>query len=347
MGFYKLYRIIKDFLKKPFRTAFIFIIIVIIISLFSGSAFAVETIIEHPYQKDGFYSTDPINWYLNYYDNVCISFLSGLVISKENKDPLYDKVIDLMKNNFYHIERLNNKNATDASYRLIIYNLQSIIDSTQIDTHISFYNDYISMPITGNNLASINHFSFNLNNNKLREYDNYTFFVPTPVLGLKNQYVEQYFREEGSKSTNDLFFMLQSIKESIDETNEFLKDDTKDDTVISTLPDNSSSSNDPTETGFNNIFNSFKNAFTNNSSLEFEIKIPFANKSFWLESNFISRYAKKWTFVAGITFLDFIHMFWYFVFSLYIVKDVEKVVEKIKNGDIATSSDTNIKTDML
>lgn len=33
--------------------------------------------------------------------------------------------------------------------------------------------------------------------------------------------------------------------------------------------------------------------------------------------------------------------------ALYIVKDVEKVVEKIKNGDIATSSDINIKTEML
>ena len=39
-------------------------------------------------------------------------------------------------------------------------------------------------------------------------------------------------------------------------------------------------------------------------------------------------------------------VYWYFI-ARFIVKDIASYIEKAKSGDIFSSSDTNIKTDML
>lgn len=49
----------------------------------------------------------------------------------------------------------------------------------------------------------------------------------------------------------------------------------------------------------------------------------------------------------GALFNDLIPLVWYFLVGLYILKDMAKIIQDIKSGDIMTKTDTNIKTDML
>ena len=98
---------------------------------------------------------------------------------------------------------------------------------------------------------------------------------------------------------------------------------------------------DITATGFDNIFNMFYNGITSNP-VNIVLPIPFTNKTIIIEPNYIRNALGNQNIL-----LNLIESFWYFAVSLYIVKDIQKVIEKIKSGDITSSSDTNIKADML
>lgn len=355
MGFYKLYRIIKDFLKKPFRTAFIFIIIVFIIS-FCSSSFAVETIIDDFYSKDGTYSTDTYNLIVSEYDKKLNNFYFNLLqlnqfrpvknISDFDYFLKYDYVVYEYGNGYDDNQFTSQDINNGAIYKVLFYDTTT---GESIKTHDSYGNSYVSVPSV--ELLANKYYGFGVfrKDNKF-DYAFYNvnsnpIYVPFPNFKKRSPDVDKFIAFNRYPSlypdyNSDITSALNDIKD-------FLSDDTKDDSVVSTLPGNTDSGSDPTQSGFDNIFNSFKNAFTDNYVSEYSIPIPFANKSFYLTSDFLSNYAKKWTLFPGMTFYNFMSLFWYFIFSLYIVKDVEKVVEKIKNGDIATSSDTNIKTDML
>ena len=99
---------------------------------------------------------------------------------------------------------------------------------------------------------------------------------------------------------------------------------------------------DVTENGFSNIFNTLYNAFTSYSSKDVVVPVPYTNKSFTISKSSI---------YGGFTQLSWLEnlssAFWYFIISLFIVKDISKRFNKIKSGDIEHVVDCNVKEDLL
>lgn len=98
---------------------------------------------------------------------------------------------------------------------------------------------------------------------------------------------------------------------------------------------------DITSNGFDSIFTSMYNVFTTDNAPDIVLPIPYANENITISPNAIS------SMIGNNVIVSFIQAWYWFIVSYYIYKDVQKVIEKIKDGSIATSSDTNIKTEML
>lgn len=106
-----------------------------------------------------------------------------------------------------------------------------------------------------------------------------------------------------------------------------------------TLP--TDSTNDITNDGFTSIFDRIRSTFTTGSSTPAVINIPFTNKSFTISKASVFGSAN-----LGIV-QTIIEAFWWFVVSVFIVKDIFKKIEKIKTGNIEFTETTNIKEDIL
>lgn len=98
---------------------------------------------------------------------------------------------------------------------------------------------------------------------------------------------------------------------------------------------------DITSSGFDSIFTSMYNVFTTDEAPDIVLPIPYANENIIISPSAIS------SMIGNNVIVSFIQAWYWFIVSYYIYKDVQKVIEKIKDGSIATSSDTNIKTEML
>lgn len=144
---------------------------------------------------------------------------------------------------------------------------------------------------------------------------------------------------------------FSAVTNSMKETTNAVKDGTT--AIQNTLTDNDTNNisnndlvtdntQDVTENGFSNIFNTLYNAFTSYSSKDVVVPVPYTNKSFTIS---------KSTIYGGFTQLSWLEnlssAFWYFIISLFIVKDISKRFNKIKSGDIEHVVDCNVKEDLL
>lgn len=142
-----------------------------------------------------------------------------------------------------------------------------------------------------------------------------------------------------------------AVTNSMQETTNAVKDGTT--AIQNTLTDNNTNNisnndlvtdntQDITENGFSNIFNTLYNAFTSYSSKDVVVPVPYTNKSFTIS---------KASIFGGFTELSWLEnlssAFWYFIISLFIVKDISKRFNKIKSGDIEHVVDCNVKEDLL
>lgn len=345
MGFYKFYKIIKDFLHKPFKTALIFIVIAIIISIFSNSVFAATS--DNYYQNDESYKTDPLDIVLNYQKNGLSTLMNCMLQVKTNgqwnhKDSL-NKLLDMYDDYFYYYETARSENYPIIGF-LYLYTYEDYNSGYDINTHFTYLNDYVNVPISSRNLQA---YRLDVSATTLFMHDDkkYNISIPFNVVNTRNSNFDEFCRNFNNKSTNDLYVMLQNINENIKKTNDFLNDKNVDNSSMSIPSDTSS---DSTEDGFNQIFDKVYTAFTdsnlgNGSSLKFTI--PYINYPVEIPSGINSLYLK----IKHPEFRPLISLFemlWWFGISYYIVKDVNKYIDDIKNGNINTT-DTNIKTEML
>lgn len=99
---------------------------------------------------------------------------------------------------------------------------------------------------------------------------------------------------------------------------------------------------DIAESGFANIFDKLRVAFTSESSGQgLVVNVPFTDKSFTISKN--SVFGNVDLGIVG----TLINSFWYFIVSLWIVKDIAHKMNMIKSGNIELSQTTNIKEDLL
>lgn len=99
---------------------------------------------------------------------------------------------------------------------------------------------------------------------------------------------------------------------------------------------------DITQDGFNSIFNTLQTYFTSNHGGILTLTLPFVNKSIT-----ISKATVFGNFKQLSTIENFASLAWYFVISLYIVKSIQKMINKIKGGNLEDVVDNNVKADIL
>lgn len=99
---------------------------------------------------------------------------------------------------------------------------------------------------------------------------------------------------------------------------------------------------DITQNGFNSIFNTLQTYFTSNNGGSLTLTLPFVKKSIT-----ISKATVFGNFKQLSTIENFSSLVWYFVISLYIVKQIQRMINKIKGGNLEDVVDNNVKADIL
>lgn len=115
------------------------------------------------------------------------------------------------------------------------------------------------------------------------------------------------------------------------------------------LPGNIDIPTDPSLSTFNWIYNyiySILNSIVETGQqviIEFT-PFGFSSRLFYLSinSDLVKSHLENYPEI-----LSLLQLTYWFVISYYIINDIRKYVEKIKNGDIMSHTDTNIKAEML
>lgn len=140
---------------------------------------------------------------------------------------------------------------------------------------------------------------------------------------------------------NNISQNIEEINDNLSDLNNYLQDDTISQYSQNDLP--SDSMNDITANEFNGIFTKMYNKFTQASVDPITLTLPYMNYTFTVSPYYLYNaiYNIGWTPLYNL-----ISLMWYYGISLYIVKDIYKYINQIKNGNIS-HTDTNIKTEML
>lgn len=150
--------------------------------------------------------------------------------------------------------------------------------------------------------------------------------------------------ESQAQTTDAVKESTNAIKEqteAINENNNFIQDDNISDENF-VLPDDDTT--DISKQGIENIFDLLYNSFTSGEAQDIVLPVPFTDKSIVIPADYLENVFNNSSFSF---LLNFIHAFYYFVVSTFIVKDIQRKFDKIKSGNIENIQNSNIKADML
>lgn len=172
---------------------------------------------------------------------------------------------------------------------------------------------------------------------------NSTFYLPRILVGYYPQSTVDFV---SSINNNDTSLLQQIVANSertataTEKMQEFLEDKT-----VSQESYNQNTTNvpDSSSTDLNSSFNIVKGLFSQNERV-IQIPVPHSNKTIDINPNFI-RLALQNNGGSGLIVL--IELVYNVLLARFIVKDVNKYITKLKDGSIATDTETNIKSDML
>lgn len=139
--------------------------------------------------------------------------------------------------------------------------------------------------------------------------------------------------------TNDE--LKNEISNSADKINDNINNNDVSDVDTSGIT-NADTTVDITQDGFNSIFSTLQTYFTSDNGGSLTLTLPFVNKSIT-----ISKATVFGNFNQLSTIENFASLAWYFVISLYIVKSIQKMINKIKGGNLEDVVDNNVKADIL
>ena len=156
----------------------------------------------------------------------------------------------------------------------------------------------------------------------------------TDILNNMKIDITREYAEQSEQTRNQIQQSTTDINNNIN-NNDVSDVDTSDIT-------NSDTTFDITHDGFNSIFNTLQTYFTSESSRSLTLTIPFVNKSITISKATVFGNFKQLSTIENLA-----SIFWYFVISLYIVKQVQKMINKIKSGNLEDVVDNNVKADIL
>ena len=154
------------------------------------------------------------------------------------------------------------------------------------------------------------------------------------VLRNQNTNLGNFVKNEGTQTREE-------IKNSTDKINDNINNNDTSEIDTSGIT-NSDTTVDITQDGFNSIFTTLQTYFTSNNGGSLTLNIPFVNKSITISKATVYGHFKQLSTVENLA-----SVVWYFVISLYIVKQVQKMINKIKSGNLEDVVDNNIKADIL
>ena len=156
----------------------------------------------------------------------------------------------------------------------------------------------------------------------------------TDIIRNMNIDINRELSEQSEQTRNQ-------IKQSTTDINNNINNNDVSDVDTSGIT-NADTTVDITQDGFNSIFNTLQTYFTSNNGGSLTITLPFVNKTFT-----ISKATVFGNFKHLSTIENFSSLAWYFVISLYIVKSIQKMINKIKGGNLENVVDNNVKADIL
>lgn len=154
------------------------------------------------------------------------------------------------------------------------------------------------------------------------------------VLRNQNTNLGNFIKDQGSQTRQEIQNSTDKINNNIN-NNDTSEIDTSDIT-------NSDTTVDITQDGFNSIFTTLQTYFTSDNGGSMVLTIPFVNKSITISKSTVYGNFKQLSTIENLASLV-----WYFVISLYIVKQVQNMINKIKSGNLEDVVDNNVKADIL
>lgn len=161
-----------------------------------------------------------------------------------------------------------------------------------------------------------------------------TWDLGTYALSITQEQADIINANTNQQITNNNADNIQNINDSINNSDVDFSD--------SSLP--SDNTEDITQEGINGIFTSIYNAFCTGSPQDIVFPIPFTGKEITLSPNYVRQMLSssnaEWV-------INFIEIFWWYIISRFIIKDISKKITKIKSGNIENIENDNIKEEML
>lgn len=221
-------------------------------------------------------------------------------------------------------------NANDDSYENFLPKSEILITNKTNDNGYSVYqnSDGSYLFTLPSNLLKLD-FRNNRNYSLKLAYKEKTEFEGQ-VIETWNYIQEVYFTVTG-----------MTVQDSVDNGFSDIEDDltSSDIDIDSNLPNDNTT--DITSSGFDSIFNTIYNTVSGTNSNPLVITLPFVNKSFTISKETV--YGNLDLGLLG----TLINTVWFFLVSVFIVKDISKKINKIKSGEIDNIENNNIKEDML
>lgn len=368
MGFFNFFFNFKYFLRRMPKKILVGIIVILLLFIFSTNSHAVDhVIVDNESNVDAFqfaFTRYEYNWYRLVND--------AILYAKEHNNTFPTQFIDFCQKltntgtqyvwyiadqdipNYFKNSNGGGLGSTTAW--LYFGYCRFDTESDRSESYLTIGSSYSS---TSNSSRNLLVFNYKTNATIYRQVNKAQFvnqvtdgritipyglerYVPSDLYSLiidvaNNRY--QFY------NTDEL---LNSISQKIDETNEqlqnlnnFMEDDTTSEYTQNDLP--SDSMNDITASSFNSIFTNVYNKMTTEDSQTVSIPIPYLNYNITISSNTIKNALINNGFSAIINIISVV---WFGVISLYILKDIYRYINQIKNGDIG-HTDTNIKTEVL
>lgn len=172
------------------------------------------------------------------------------------------------------------------------------------------------------------------------------YYLPSAFINYVNDNLLSFLYDDSSSQTSSIVNAIEEQTNTIQEQTNTIKEgqdklfsNDVDDSSISIIQDEN---DDITSSGFNNLFTTLQNAFLSENYRNISLPIPHTSKSIDIPSNLVENMLGSDNWI-----LNFIHLFYYFLLGLFITKDIERIIEKVKSGDIMTSSEGNIKANMV
>lgn len=317
--------------KKGNKILLIITIAIILICFMKlGEVAAVEEVTDVNYQVR------------SYYDSVCNDAISRIESNWNNISENFKNILlnDATYKLYFYYGQLDGSSYENA--RPLTSNILNIIyfnNNLSPSSYTLLTTDYLG--VTGYSMYKIsNRSTYSLSGTTFNSSVN-NVSVPLFVFTYKNANWTDYILAKKNNDIQTIIQIMQDIKAEQQEMSDYLQsDDTSE--VDTSLP--TESVEDPTEALWGDLFTSIRTAATSNTPQYVSITIPFINYSFTfspVESSPMTQLRGKMK-----PLYDLIIASWWFGASLWIIRDIHKYLEDIKNGDI-TSRDNNIKTEVL